>query len=119
MWFGVRNPGKAVYALPGNPVSTLVSCIRYVVPGLAASLGMARTAPLKVVLGSDVTVSSDLTIFLPVQLAQDGSGRQIATPKPTRGSGDFVSLTGTDGFVELTSGPRTAQAGTLAPFYAW
>jgi molybdopterin molybdotransferase len=119
LWFGVRNPGKAVYALPGNPVSTLVSCIRYVIPGLAAALGMARTAPLQAVLGSAVTVPSDLSIFMPVTLAQDGSGRQIATPKPTRGSGDFVSLTGTDGFVELTAGPRTAQAGTLAPFYAW
>jgi molybdopterin molybdotransferase len=119
MWFGVRTPGKAVYALPGNPVSTLVSCIRYVVPGLAASLGMARVAPLQVVLASDVSITTDLSIFLPVQLAQDDSGRQIATPKPTRGSGDFVSLTGTDGFVELAPGPRTAQAGTLAPFYAW
>jgi molybdopterin molybdotransferase len=119
MWFGVRNPGKAVYALPGNPVSTLVSCIRYVVPGLAASLGMARTSPPQVVLGSEVAVTSDLSIFLPVQLAQDAGGRQVATPKPTRGSGDFVSLTGTDGFVELSPGPRTAQAGSLAPFYAW
>ncbi|MEY4933551.1 MAG: hypothetical protein RLZZ403_1871 [Pseudomonadota bacterium] len=119
MWFGVRNPGKAVYALPGNPVSTLVSCIRYVVPGLEASLGKARTAPLQVVLGSDASVSADLSLFLPVTLAQDGSGRQVATPKPTRGSGDFVSLTATDGFVELVPGPRAAQAGALVPFYAW
>lgn len=119
MWFGVRKPDKAVYALPGNPVSTLVSCVRYVVPGLEAAQGLARTAPLQVQLASDVAVSADLSLFMPVTLAQDGSGRQIATPKPTRGSGDFVSLTGTDGFVELAPGPRAAQAGSLVPFYAW
>jgi molybdopterin molybdotransferase len=119
LWFGVRNPGKAVYALPGNPVSTLVSCIRYVIPGIEASLGAERTARGKVVLQSDVPVPAGLAVFLPVQLTVDATGRQLAIPKPTRGSGDFISLTGTDGFVELEAGPRTAMAGTLAPFYPW
>jgi molybdopterin molybdotransferase len=119
MWFGVRTPGKAVYALPGNPVSTLVSCIRYVVPGLDASLGLPRKAPLQVALGKDVAVSADLSLFLPVTLAQDGTGRHLATPRPTRGSGDFVSLKGTDGFVELAPGTGAAQAGSLVPFYVW
>ena len=35
MWFGVSTAGKPVFALPGNPVSTLVCCVRYVVPALA------------------------------------------------------------------------------------
>ena len=119
MWFGVRAPGKAVYALPGNPVSTLVSCIRYVIPGIEASLGVARAPDRKVALGRDVPVPTDLAIFLPVQLSTDAAGRQIANPKPTRGSGDFISLTQTQGFVELEAGPRVALAGSLATFYAW
>jgi len=32
MWFGTGR-GKTVYALPGNPVSTLVCLVRYVLPG--------------------------------------------------------------------------------------
>ncbi len=118
MWFGVRRPDKAVYALPGNPVSTLVSCVRYVIPGLFAAMG-AKTAPIKVALDKAIEVPAGLSIFLPVKLAVDETGRNIATPKPTRGSGDFISLKGTDGFVELGSGPRTAAAGSSAAFYAW
>jgi len=40
-------------------------------------------------------------------------------PKPTRGSGDFISLAGTDGFVELPRGPALHPAGLAVPFYAW
>src|SRR5690606_19633934 len=39
MWFGVGDGGQTVYALPGNPVSTLVCLTRYVLPGLQASQG--------------------------------------------------------------------------------
>jgi hypothetical protein len=40
-------------------------------------------------------------------------------PRPTRGSGDFISLLGTDGFVELPPGPREFPSGHLAPLYRW
>ena len=39
------------------------------------------------------------------------SGAAAAVPKPTRGSGDFTSLIGTDGFVELPPGPAALAAG--------
>jgi hypothetical protein len=43
----------------------------------------------------------------------------VALPKPTRGSGDFISLLGTDGFVELPPGPADFAAGYVAPLYRW
>ena len=39
MWFGVSPEGKPVFALPGNPVSSLVCLVRYVAPALVAALG--------------------------------------------------------------------------------
>jgi molybdopterin molybdotransferase len=42
-----------------------------------------------------------------------------AEPRPTKGSGDFTSLIGTDGFVELPPGPRVIPAGTFVPYYSW
>ena len=39
MWFGVSQTGPAVFALPGNPVSTLVCLSRYVLPGAARAMG--------------------------------------------------------------------------------
>jgi molybdopterin molybdotransferase len=118
MWFGVRTPDKAVYALPGNPVSTLVSCVRYVIPGLYAAMGAEPTVPAPVVLESAVDVPG-LAIFLPVKVTTDAAGRRVASPRPTKGSGDFIALKGTDGFVELPAGPRTAPAGSLADFHPW
>lgn len=118
MWFGVRAPDKAVYALPGNPVSTLVSCVRYVIPGLYATMGAEPVVPAPVVLESAIDVPA-LAIFLPVKVMTDAAGKRVASPRPTKGSGDFIALKGTDGFVALPAGPRTAAAGSLADFYPW
>jgi molybdopterin biosynthesis enzyme len=60
-----------------------------------------------------------LTYFLPVRLAADDLGHICAYPRSTQGSGDFTSLIGTDGFVELPPGPRVIPSGTVVPFYRW
>jgi len=59
-----------------------------------------------------------LTLFLPVKL-NGVMAQTSAEPRPTKGSGDFTSLIGTDGFVELPPGPRVIDAGTLVPLYRW
>jgi molybdopterin molybdotransferase len=120
MWFGVANSGAAVFALPGNPVSTLVCLRRYVVPALFASLGQTPAAtPEKIALAAPVTVTVPLTFFLPVRLELDDWGRPWAVPQPTNGSGDFTALAGTDGFVELPPGPNTYAKGFITRLYRW
>ena len=37
MWFGLGSSSQAVFALPGNPVSTLVCCRQYVLPAFVFS----------------------------------------------------------------------------------
>ena len=119
MWFGTSAEGKPVFALPGNPVSTLVCAARYVVPALESSLGLAP-APLEyAVLTEPVTMPKTLTLFMPVLLRSSGAGVLEATPRPTNTSGDFVSLAGTDGFVELPRGPAAYDAGTVARLFRW
>jgi molybdopterin molybdotransferase len=118
MWFGVGD-GRAVYALPGNPVSTLICLTRYVIPGLAAAMGAKPAAVDVVALAQAFEVKPALTYFLPVRLAADHLGHICADPRPTRGSGDFTSLIGTDGFVELPPGPQVIPSGTVVPFYRW
>ena len=63
-----------------------------------------------------------LSVFVPVQVALPGSNAQaqrVGVLKPTRGSGDFTSLIGTDGFVELPPGPNALAAGTPVALYSW
>ena len=119
MWFGVGPQGRTVYALPGNPVSTLVCLARYVYPGLSAAMGEIPAAPRLVALGEPFDVKPVLAVFVPVKLATNEFGNLTALPRPTRGSGDFTSLLGTDGFVELPPGPVTMARGAAVPLYEW
>jgi molybdopterin molybdotransferase len=120
LWFGVAGSGAAVFALPGNPVSTLVCLRRYVIPALFASLGQAPLAPPeKIALGAPVTVTPALTFYMPVRLELDDWGRPWAIPQPTNGSGDFTALAGSDGFVELPPGPNTYAKGFITRLHRW
>jgi len=119
MWFGIGPTGTAVFALPGNPVSTLVCLTRYVIPGLYAAMGESARAAEKIALAAPVEVKAALTTFLPVKLQVDDWGRSWAHPCPTNGSGDFAALTGTDGFVELPPGPNTHAKGFVTRLHRW
>ncbi len=119
MWFGVASGGQAVYGLPGNPVSALVCLVRYVVPGLMRSIGARKVGTETVPLGANFRVKPALWTFVPVTLDTRPTLGVVAVPKPTHGSGDFVSLLGTDGFIELPPGPAEHPAGLMAPLYRW
>ena len=119
MWFGTGPQGQAVFGLPGNPVSTLTCLIRYVMPAIAASTGMPGGVSERLALAAPVTVDSPRAYFLPVCVEHDESGRPWARPRPTNGSGDFLSLAGTDGFVELPPGPNTYPQGFVSAAYRW
>jgi molybdopterin molybdotransferase len=119
MWFGIGPHGQAVFGLPGNPVSTLVCLIRYVIPAIAEAMGTKREPPERLALAAPVTFQPPVAYFLPVIIEHDDWGRPWASPRPTNGSGDFLSLAGTDGFVELPPGPNTYPKGFVATVYRW
>ena len=119
LWFGVAPSGAAVFALPGNPVSTLVCLARYVIPALFAAMGESRLPAGKIALAAPVEVTAPLAFFLPVRVEVDDWGRAWAVPAPTNGSGDFTSLAGTDGFVELPPGPNAYPKGFVSRLYRW
>jgi molybdopterin molybdotransferase len=119
MWFGCSRGGTAVFALPGNPVSVLVCLARYVIPALERQAGGSPRPRPRVALGEALEFGKPLACFMPVALGYDGEGRAVADPRPTGGSGDFIALAGTDGFVELPPGPARHPAGLAVPFYHW
>jgi molybdopterin molybdotransferase len=118
LWFGVAPGGRAVFGLPGNPVSTLVCLVRYVLPALARLAGLVPAAPLHLPLAAPVKPLAGLTQFVPVLLESEPGTVTHARPRPTAGSGDFGALAGTDGFVELAP-ERAWQRGDVVPFHAW
>lgn len=119
MWFGMGKQGQAVFALPGNPVSTLVCCRHYVLPALLHACGRNERAVEWAVLTEDVTFKADLTYFMPVRLHSDIDGTLRARPVPTNTSGDFTALGGTDGYVELARERNHFAQGSPLPLHRW
>jgi molybdopterin molybdotransferase len=119
-WFGVGPTGSAVFALPGNPVSTLVCLARYVLPAVDRAMGIRM--PLtgeKIALAAPVTFAPALAGFLPAAVETDEWGRPWARTVSHNGSGDFAALSGTSGFVELPPGPNTYPKGFVTRLYRW
>ncbi len=119
MWFGVGPKKQAVFALPGNPVSTLVCCRQYVLPALAGASGASPGNPEFAALAQDVAFRPKLTCFLPVRLVSNAAGTLLALPVHTNTSGDFAALSGTDGYVELALEDTFFETGTTVPLHRW
>ena len=119
MWFGVSNKDTPVFALPGNPVSTQVCLIRYVLPALDYASGQSPEAPEFVPLATAVEFAPDLCWFLPVKITSTSNDGWQAQPRPTNTSGDFIGLRDTDGFVELPRGQESFPAGYRARLFRW
>jgi molybdopterin molybdotransferase len=119
MWFGIGPKNQAVFALPGNPISSLVCCRQYVLPALYAASGRESAPSLSAVLEEDVEFKADLTCFLPVRTSSAADGSVQAMPVPTNTSGDFASLGGTDGYIELHKDKSIFPAGSVVPLHLW
>ena len=80
---------------------------------------MRERSPEFASLAQKVTFAPKLTCFLPVKLVSSVNGQNLAMPVHTNTSGDFASLSGTDGYVELTLEESTFPAGTTARLHRW
>lgn len=119
LWFGARPGGPTVFALPGNPVSTLVCFHRYVVPWWWRSAGGEPAPVARVRLDRAVTLDRPLTHFLPVRLEEAEDGGPGAVLLDYHGSGDQAALGHSHGFIELPPAGSPYAAGTRVRYYGW
>lgn len=121
LWFGTASkpssPVKTVFALPGNPVSTVLCAYRYVIPYLRASLGLPPSPAQYAQLARPFVFKPAITYFLPVQLISEPDGRTLAHPLPGSGSADFANLLTADGFMELPA--ERSEFGAGEAFRVW
>jgi molybdopterin molybdotransferase len=119
MWFGKGPNEQLVFALPGNPVSALVCCRQYVIPALAKACGENDGPPEFAALASNISFTPALTCFQPVKLMSNAAGQTLAMPVKTNTSGDFASLSATDGYVELAKDQSEFSAGSPVFLRRW
>jgi len=119
MWFGVSAARKPIFALPGNPVSTLVCMTRYVIPALRAALGAAPQVEYAKLAETAADGPREWTWFVPVTVTSCGDGTTLAKSHAINTSGDFASLAGTDGIAELSPGEANRSAGAVVRVFRW
>lgn len=110
-WFG-KKERTTIFAFPGNPVSTYVSCLRYFYPWYKKSIGLPFENSNFAVLDQDYTFKPNLTYFLQVKLSNK-KGCIYATPIVGHGSGDLANLADVDAFLELPTGKNEFKKGEV------
>ena len=121
LWFGQTKSGQSVFGLPGNPVSTLICLHRYVLPFIQLMQGLKDQKRPYAELLTARPKNNKLTFFMPVRIRYSPDARILAEFASHNGSGDFVSLSRTDGFVEIPGErePNFDPTQTVFPFYSW
>ena len=114
MWFGKKGR-KLVFGLPGNPVSALTCTLRYVIPALKKLSGYSKSHCVTKTLGEAVDINVPLTVFLPVKVNTNNE----VVPVSHNGSGDFISLAESSGFIELPPETNHFYAGECYRFIPW
>lgn len=117
LWFGTTKTGTVVFALPGNPNSTLTCFYRYVADAIRMMAGLGKRVPESGQLAEKVTFKPPLTFFLPVRSRRCPKGRLHFDPVPTQNSGDLAGLITSDGFIELPADQNEFPVGFSTPFY--
>jgi molybdopterin molybdotransferase len=110
LWFGVSKAGHRVFGLPGNPVSSLVTFRRYVLPAFLAQEGIAIPA-VGATLGAWTSPGTELTHFVLGRI-QDGH----FIPGEKAGSGDLRPMALSSGFAQIDPG---THSGLKVPFFPW
>ncbi|AMC11773.1 molybdopterin biosynthesis protein MoeA [Lutibacter profundi] len=112
-WFGKKG-FKTVFAFPGNPVSTFVSCLKYFYSWYYKSVGLNFENQNEAILNEDFYFKPNLTYFLQVKITQI-NGNIYATPVKGRGSADLVNLVDADAFLELPDNRSNFIKGEVFP----
>jgi molybdopterin molybdotransferase len=119
MWFGVGQENQLVFALPGNPVSAITCCRHYIVPALKEMCGGKNPEKEYVQLQKNIHLKSKLTYFLPVKFLKTNNAIRKVIPIETNTSGDFTSLSGTSGYIELSGSKNKFSKSENIIFHKW
>ncbi|TWU54678.1 Molybdopterin molybdenumtransferase [Rubripirellula tenax] len=111
------NDGKLILGLPGNPVSATIGCRRMALPLIAKKSGQTSWLPRQAVVR--LANPGDKTLPMHwmrlVRLTDHGTAEVI----DSQGSGDLVSMSQSDGFVEVSPNNTDSHTDVPWPFYPW
>ena len=118
LWFGVAPGGKAVFGLPGNPVSVQVGCKMFVEPYLRACFGLPMLTPVYFPLLESRTKKTPFDDFFPCRLITE-HGTTGVEPVRYNGSGDIAATQHSHGIAMQPAAAEHLPQYTPVAFHAW
>lgn len=137
MWFGVREDGASatargaaasaarsgrclIFALPGNPVSSMVCSELFVAPAVRALQGDPHPCrcPIPAQLTRDHVLREDRPTYFPARLSV-AEGIVQVTPTAWQGSADLRSTIDANGMIAFPAGERTYRVGERVEVIPW
>lgn len=115
MWFGVKDSGQRrtmVFALPGNPVSSLVCFELFVRAAIYRLAGHRQVERERITarLGIEYHQTCDRDTYHPARLTSDAPLPRVE-PVPWRGSGDLCALADANALIVFPAGDHFLAAG--------
>lgn len=119
LWFGVHPEGTTVFALPGNPISSFMCQMIYVIDWVRRCCGLHLMKRPMAVLSADIQFKPALTYFMVVSTDYNNEGVLMATPQPGNGSGDLANLVEGDAFIRLPADRSEFYKGEVFSLYTY
>jgi len=109
--------GVPVLGLPGNPVSSLITAILFVLPALRRLTGRAGDglAPSRALLGADLPANDHRADHLRARLATDAEGRPVATAFSRQDSAMIRLLSAADALILRPPHAPASPSGAEVP----
>lgn len=123
-WKIAMRPGKPmmhghlgpmrVIGLPGNPVSSYVCAVLFMVPLIRALCGMSQQRHVRepALLGADLSANDQREDYLRATLSHDDTGRQVATPVDSQDSSLLARLATAEALIVRPAFAPAASAGS-------
>ncbi len=118
IWFGITADGKAVFGLPGNPVSVQVGCKVFIEPYLRACFGLASLSPLFLPFLETRSKKTSFDEFFPCELVTHDDSTSIR-PVRYNSSGDISATAHSEGIAWHPAATEQLTPQTPIAFYAW
>lgn len=115
IWCGTLPGNGMLFALPGNPLSSLVTFTLFVQRYLAACYGLPAPALLTLALQEERRKKSSLDEFFPVKLVDGSASVKMV---PFNGSGDIRTALFADGLARHHRDKAVINAGELVEYIA-
>ncbi|TLU84330.1 MAG: molybdopterin molybdotransferase MoeA [Chlorobium sp.] len=120
LYFGTTSEGKAVFSLPGNPVSALVCFVKYCIPALGMLQGNNKPDTFQAILAEPFPTDKKRHRFLFGTVWIEG-GKLLCRVSPKVESHMITSVVGSNCLVEAeaSSVPRSAGTEVTCTLLPW